>query len=106
MSDRKTEFIEDELEYLWSDLESEERYSLSYDPAVPSMAMDGIMYRIKLATELVGPVDWMSIPAVWLVNGRYEYWAKYMGIEYNLPTEDEFLAMTSKLEKVGWDEKY
>ena len=98
------EFVEYELACLWSDLQREERYSRSSNPGTPSIAMEGVMERIKLATELVGPIDWMSISIEWLMNGRYEYWAKHMGIEYNLPTEDEFLAMTSKLEKVGWDE--
>lgn len=100
------EFVEYELACLWSDLAREQRQSLSHDPAVPSIGMEWIMDRIKLATELVGPIDWMSISTEWLLNGRYEYWAKYMGIEYNMPTGDEFLAMTSKLEKVGWDENY
>lgn len=100
------EFVEYELACLWSDLAREQRQSRSYDPAVPSIGMEGVMERIKLATELVGPIDWMSIPIEWLVNGGYEYWAKYMGIEYTLPTDDEFLAMTSKLEKVGWDENH
>ena len=64
------------------------------------------MDRIKLATELVGPIDWMSISIEWLMNGRYEYWAKYMEIEYNLPTEEELSKIVSKLQKVGWDENH
>lgn len=100
------EFVEYELACLWSDLEQAERDSLSSNPATPSIGMEGIMERIKLATELVGPTGWMSISTEWLMNGQYEYWAKYMGIEYNIPTDDEFLAMASKLEKVGWDENH
>lgn len=98
------EFVEYELACLWSDLQWAERQSLASNPATPSIGMELIMERIKRATALVGPIDWMSISTEWLVNGKYEYWAKYMGIEYNLPTDDEFLAMTSKLEKVGRDE--
>ena len=104
MSDKKTGFIEYELACLWSDLQREERYSRSSNPDTPSIAMEWIMERIKLATALVGPMDWMSMSTEWLMNGKYEYWAKCMGIECNLPTEDELLAMTSKLEKVGWNE--
>ena len=100
------EFVEHELACLWSDLAREQRESRSYDPAVPSIGMEWIMERIKLATELVGPIDWMSISTEWIINGRYEYWAKYMGIEYSMPTEDEFLAMVSKRQRVGWDENH
>ena len=100
------EFVEYELACLWSDLQWAERQSLASNPATPSIGMELIMERIKRATALVGPIDWMSISTEWLLNGKYEYWAKYMGIEYNLPTDDEFLAMTSKLEKVGWDENH
>lgn len=100
------EFVEYELACLWSDLQWAERQSLASNPATPSIGMELIMERIKRATALVGPIDWMSISTEWLLNGKYEYWAKYMGIEYNMPTDDEFLAMTSKLEKVGWDENY
>ena len=98
------EFVEYELACLWSDLEREERYSLSSSPAIPSIAMEGIMDRIKLATALVGPIDWRSISIGWLMNGRYEHWAKYMGIEHNLPTEEELSKIVSKLQEVGRDE--
>lgn len=100
------EFVEYELACLWSDLQREERHSRSSDPATPSIGMEWIMDRIKLATELVGPIDWMSISIEWLMNGRYEYWAKYMEIEYNLPTEEELSKIVSKLQKVGWDENH
>ena len=81
------EFVEYELACLWSDLQREARHSRSSDPATPSIGMEWIMERIKLATELVGPIDWMSISIEWLLNGRYEYWAKHMGIDCNLPRE-------------------
>lgn len=98
------EFVEYELACLWSDLEQAERDSLSSDPAVPSIAMEGIIGRIRMATELVGPVDWRSVSTEWLMNGKYEYWAKYMEIEYNLPTEEELSEVKTVLQEVGWDE--
>lgn len=98
------EFVEYELACLWSDLEQAERDSLSSDPAVPSMAMEWIIGRIRMATELVGPVDWRSISTEWLMNGQYQYWAKYMGIEYDLPTEEELSEVKAVLREVGWDE--
>lgn len=96
MSDRKTEFIKYERSFLWTDLQREERYSLSRDPDTPSMAMENIMERIKVATSLVGPLDWVSIPISWLVSGRYEHWAKHMGIEYSMPTEEELATLKEK----------
>ena len=104
MKDPKAEFIEYELACLWSDLELEERYSLSTSPAIPSIAMVGIMERIKQATALVGPVDWIHVSMVALVNGGYERWAKHMGIEYNLPTEEELSEMKSVVLGGGWNE--
>ena len=98
------EFVEYELACLWSDLQWAERQSLASNPATPSIGMELIMERIKRATALVGPIDWMSISTEWLVNGGYEYWAKYMGIEYNLPTEEELSKIVSKLQEVGRDE--
>ena len=97
------EFVEYELAWLWSDLEQAERDSLSSDPAIPSIAMNGIMGRIMMATELVGPVDWMSISTEWLMNGQYQYWAKYMEIECNLPTDEEFAEMKRALREGGWN---
>lgn len=104
MSDPKDEFIKHELMCLWSDLEREERHSLSSSPAIPSIAMEWIMDRIKTATALVGPVDWMHVSMESLVNGGYESWAKYMGIEYNLPTEEELSEIKSNLRHGGWVE--
>lgn len=104
MKDEKDEFIECELLLLWDSLWEALERSLSGDPERPSMEMENIMDRIIWATSLVGPISWKEINLAAVKTGRYEYWAKHMGIEYNLPTEDEFLAMTSKLEKVGWDE--
>ena len=104
MSEKKKEFLEYELACLWSDLQREARHSRSSDPATPSIGMEWIMERIKLATALVGPIDWMSISIGWLMNGQYEHWAKYMEIDYNLPTEEELSKIVSKLQEVGWDE--
>lgn len=101
MSDEKTEFIEYELACLWSDLEWAERQSLASNPATPSIGMEMIMERIKRATALVGPISWTHISMVFVVNGRYEYWAIYMGIEYNLPTEEDLSKLTSELQKAG-----
>lgn len=100
------EFIEHELACLWSDLEREERYSLSSSPAIPSIAMEGIMDRIKTATALVGPVDWMHVSMESLVNGGYERWAKHMGIDCNLPTEEELSEIKSNLREGGWNENH
>lgn len=100
------EFVEYELVCLWSDLEQAERDSLSSDPAVPSIAMERIIGRIRMATELVGPVDWRSIPIEWLMNGRHQYWAEYMGIEYNLPTEEELSMLKIGLQEVELDENH
>ena len=90
MDDAALSFIQDELEYLWSELEAEERVSRSRNPDVPSMAMEGIMERIKHATELVGPVDWMKISIPFIYYGRYRHWAGYMGIDYTYPTDGEY----------------
>lgn len=90
------EFVEYELACLWSDLQREEGYSRSSNPDTPSIAMEWLMERIKLATALVGPIDWMSISTEWLMNGRYEYWAKYMGIEYSMPPEEELAELHRK----------
>lgn len=100
------EFVEYELACLWSDLQREAIHSRSSDPATPSIAMEWIMERIKLATALVGPIDWMSISIEWLTSGRYEYWAKYMGIEHNLPTEEELSEIKSNLREGGWNENH
>lgn len=104
MKDEKTRFIEYDLICLWDSLWKALERSLSGDPERPSAEMEDIMGRIVWATSLVGPISWKEINLKALKTGRYEYWAKYMGIEYSMPTDDEFLAMTSKLEKVGWDE--
>ena len=100
------EFVEYELACLWSDLQWAERQSLASNPATPSIGMELIMERIKRATALVGPIDWMSISTEWLLNGKYEYWAKYMGIEYNFPTEEELSEVKGILKEVGWDENH
>lgn len=104
MSDKKTEFIEYELVCLWSDLQREERYSLSSNPDTPSIAMEWLMERIKLATALVGPIDWMNISTEWLINGKYEYWAKYMKIGYNFPTDEGLSEVKRISQEVGWNE--
>lgn len=96
MSDKKTEFIEHELMYLWDNLWWAERSSLSSDPQVPSMGMEGIMDRIKLATDLVGPVSWENISIEEICSGRYECWAKHMGIEYSMPPEAELAELKEK----------
>ena len=88
MSDRKTEFIEDELEYLWSSLWWAERRSLSSDPLTPSMEMESIMSRIVKATSIVGPVSWESISVEAIRSRRYEHWAEYMGVEYQMPLKE------------------
>ena len=98
------EFVEYELACLWSDLQREERYSRSSNPDTPSIAMEWLMERIKLATALVGPIDWMNISTEWLLNGKYEYWAKHMGIEHNFPTEQELSEIKTMLREVGWNE--
>ena len=90
MDDASLSFIQDELEYLWSGLEAAERDSLARNPDVPSMAMECIMERIKHATELVGPVDWMKISIPFIYYGRYRHWADYMGIDYTHPTAGEY----------------
>lgn len=100
------EFVEYELACLWSDLQWAERQSLASNPATPSIGMELIMERIKRATALVGPIDWMSISTEWLLNGKYEYWAKYMGIEYNFPTEEELSEIKSNLREGGWNENH
>lgn len=96
MSCEKTEFIEDELVYLWDSLWRAERRSLSYDPRIPSMEMEGIMNRIADATCIVGPVDWDEISTEALQSGRYEHWANYMGIDHQTPTEEEIAELTKK----------
>lgn len=83
-------FIKSELEHLWSDLYAAERSSRACDPNMPSMAMESIMERIKSATAIVGPINWMHVPTRFIETGRYEHWAKCMGIEYELPTNEEF----------------
>lgn len=100
------EFVEYELACLWSDLQREARHSRSSDPATPSIGMEWIMERIKLATALVGPIDWMSISIGWLMNGQYEHWAKHMGIDCNLPTEEELSEIKSNLREGGWNENH
>ena len=90
----KDEFIDYELACLWSELEREERHSLSSHPDTPSTAMEWIMERIKMATAIIGPISWMHISTEWLLNGRYEYWAKYMGIEYEPPKLEELSGFT------------
>ena len=100
------EFVEYELACLWSDLQWAERQSLASNPATPSIGMELIMERIKRATALVGPIDWMSISTEWLLNGKYEYWAKYMGIDCNLPTEEELSEIKSNLREGGWNENH
>ena len=52
------------------------------------------MERIKMATAIIGPISWMHISTEWLLNGRYEYWAKYMGIEYEPPKLEELSGFT------------
>lgn len=96
MSDKKTEFIEHELIYLWDTLWRAERSSWSSDPQVPSMEMEGIMDRIMEATSIVGPVSWENISIVEICSGRYEYWAKYIGIEYSMPPEAELAELQRK----------
>lgn len=98
------EFVEYELACLWSDLQWAERQSLASNPATPSIGMELIMERIKRATALVGPVDWRLISTEWLMNGKYGYWAKYMEIEYNLPTEEELSEVKAVLQEVSWVE--
>lgn len=100
------EFIEHELIYLWDTLWWAERSSLSSDPQTPSMEMEGIMDRIVAATSIVGPVSWENISIEEICSGRYEYWAKHMGIEYNLPTEDELSEVKRISKEVGWNENY
>lgn len=100
------EFVEYELACLWSDLQWAERQSLASNPATPSIGMELIMERIKRATALVGPIDWMSISTEWLLNGKYEYWAKHMGIDCNLPTEEELSEIKSNLREGGWNENH
>ena len=56
--------------------------------------MEWIMERIKMATAIIGPISWMHISTEWLLNGRYEYWAKYMGIEYEPPKLEELSGFT------------
>ena len=90
MDDTALSFIQDELEYLWRDLEAAERTSLSRNPEVPSIAMEGIMERISRATCLAGPVDWMKISIPFIYHGRYKHWADYMGIDYTYPTAGEY----------------
>ncbi|WP_313678414.1 hypothetical protein [Corynebacterium stationis] len=90
MSDKALSFIKSELEHLWYDLCAAERSSRAYDPDIPSMAMENIMERIKGATAIVGPINWMHVSTRFISSGRYEHWAKYMGIEYEFPTDEEF----------------
>lgn len=85
MTDEKTEFIENELLLLWDNLWKALERSLSGDPERPSMEMENIMDRIIWATSLVGPISWKEINLKALKTGRYEYWAKFMGIEYQMP---------------------
>ena len=86
MGDTALNFIQDELEHLWADLYAAERSSRTQNPNIPSMAMENIMERIKSATAIVGPIDWMHVSTRFIKTGRYEHWAKYMGIEYMHPT--------------------
>ena len=90
MSYKALSFIKSELEHLWSDLYAAERSSRACAPDTPSMAMESIMERIKSATAIVGPINWMHVPTQFIETGRYEHWAKRMGIEYELPTNEEF----------------
>ena len=89
MSNKALTFIKSELEHLWSDLYAAERSARTQTPDTPSMEMESIMERIKSATTIVGPINWMHVPTRFIKNGRYEYWAKYMGIEYQHPTDEE-----------------
>ena len=100
MDDSALSFIQDELEHLWSDLEAAERSSLTRNPYVPSMAMEDIMERIKRATHLVGPVDWMKISIPFIYHGRYKHWADYMGVDYSYPTDEEYAHYIVRLFKV------
>ena len=88
MSDEKTEFIENELFCLWDSLWNALERSLSGDPERPSMEMENIMGRIVWATSLVGPISWKEINLKAMETGRYEYWAKYMKIEYQMPPSE------------------
>lgn len=85
MKDEKTRFIEFGLLLLWDSLWKALERSLSGDPERPSIEMENIMERIVWATSLVGPISWKEINLAALKTGRYEYWAKYMGIEYQMP---------------------
>lgn len=98
-------FTTSELEHLWNELWEADRYSRSHDPAKPSSEMESIMERIKVATALVGTVYWMKVPVLFIYLGRYRYWAEYMGIEYDYPTDEEFeqyIAQPAK--KMGYGE--
>ena len=90
----KDEFIENELLLLWDSLWEAEDRSRSGNPDRPSIEMEYIMERIAWATSLVGPISWKKINLMAVETGRYEHWAKYMGIEYEPPKLEELSEFT------------
>jgi hypothetical protein len=94
----EADWIRTELVNLWYDLIREERLSL-----VPrssgkwSMKMEGVGERIKGATQLVGPANWRDIPALKILDGWFKRTNKVLGIEANLPTEEELTELRDRI---------
>lgn len=91
MKDEKTRFIEYDLICLWDSLWKALERSLTGDSECPSAEMEDIMGRIVWATSLVGPISVKEINLKAVETGRYEYWAKYMKIEYQMPPSEGLL---------------
>lgn len=92
-------WINQELVNLWYDLIREERLSLAPRASGKwSMKMEGVGERLREATGLVGPVDWRSIPTLKILDGWFARMNKILGIEADLPTEEQ---LTELREKTG-----
>lgn len=92
MTDLTTNWIKKELTELWADLEMAEQGSLAPEGKL-SMEMEGIIDRIREATEIVGPVNWGDVGVLTIYSGRYRRYCELVGLPYTYPTEEEFETM-------------
>ena len=79
MSDELRAACQQELEYLWDDLETARRNAIL--PGTWSMSCESVEHRIKQLTPLVGPTPWEKIQMSLLELGIYQRIHADLGIE-------------------------
>lgn len=84
-----TEFAQEELIQLWSDLDLAFCTSQAREGEL-SVQMENLIFRIQKATAIVGPVHWHHVPITFISSGAYKWLAELMGVNYTYPTDEEY----------------